>query len=96
MVPSPQSVCHVLTHHLTSSGSQLKDIPDVASEIDKFYEEASNVLIPIFAAREWVIAKMKGVTPDWLQEELARLRRVFNEPEDTPSKPEVKDRKKEQ
>jgi len=71
-------------------------IRDVASEIDKFYEEGSNALIPVSSARLWVIEKMKGSTPGELQEDLAKLRRIANKAQNTPSKPKVKDGKKEQ
>jgi hypothetical protein len=51
---------------------------EIISEIDKFYEEASNVLIPVHAAHGWVIQKIKGATPDDLQKQLVRLRQVYN------------------
>jgi len=54
-------------------------IRDVASEIDKFYEEDSNVLIPVSSVRDWVIKKMNGATPSELQASLVALRRKANE-----------------
>jgi hypothetical protein len=71
-------------------------IRDVASEIDKFYKESSNVLIPVSSVRDWVIKKMNGATPSELQASLVALRRKANGIQKPPSKPEVKDGKKEQ
>ena len=69
-------------------------IRDVASEIDKFYEDGSNVLIPVSSVRDWVITKMNGATPSELQASLEALRQTAKQKPS--SKPEVKDREKEQ
>ena len=50
---------------------------EVISEIDSFYEEAANVLIPVRSAVEWVAEKMKGASPAELQERLTKIRRLY-------------------
>ena len=60
-----------------------KVIPDrftrdeVISEIDGFYEDAANVLIPVRGAVEWVAEKMKGASPAELQERATRIRQLY-------------------
>jgi hypothetical protein len=69
---------------------------DAVSEIDKFYQDPSNIPIAIIRARTWVILKMKGATPVELQEKLVEFRRYTKEEQNAPSKPQVKDGNKEQ
>lgn len=69
-------------------------IGEIGSEIDRFYEEAANILIPVHEAFQWVRLKMAGVSPIKLQELLAQYHRDANSAQETPSKPEVKDVKK--
>ena len=60
-----------------------KVIPDkfnrneVISEIDSFYEEAANVLIPVRNAVEWVSEKMKGASSAALQERIIKIRQLY-------------------
>ncbi len=70
------------------------DYSGLVSEIDRFYAETANVLIPVYAARAWVAKKANGYSPAALQDELARFRRdAIEESQKSPSKPEVRERK---
>jgi hypothetical protein len=51
---------------------------EIASEIDKFYEETLNVVIPVPMAYVWVIQKLKGTDPALLEERLLQLRKDCN------------------
>jgi hypothetical protein len=67
----------------------------VASEIDKLYEDDSNLPIPIAWAFDWTITKTGGATPNELQRQLANLRRAANEMQGTESQPRVEGTKEE-
>ena len=51
----------------------------VVSEINKLYENKSNLSIPIAWAFNWTIAKIGGVSSDELQRHLVNLRRMADE-----------------
>jgi hypothetical protein len=51
---------------------------EIASEIDKFYEETLNIRIPVPVAYLWVIDKLKGTNPALLEERLVNLRQDYN------------------
>jgi hypothetical protein len=51
---------------------------EVVSAVDKFYEDTSNILIPVPAALVWVTRKMNGASPTDLEEFLATLRKANN------------------
>lgn len=48
---------------------------EVRSAVDKFYEDTSNIIIPIPGAVEWVTRKMNGASPTELEEFLTTLRK---------------------
>jgi hypothetical protein len=52
---------------------------EIISEIDKFYEDVSNMRIPVREAHEWITQKMRGASPAELQELLAKLRQTHNQ-----------------
>ena len=51
---------------------------EIVSEIDKVYKEASNVRIPVYDVIRWVAMKSRGESLSSLEENLARLRKLWN------------------
>jgi hypothetical protein len=50
----------------------------IISEIDKVYKEASNTRIPVYDVIRWVAMKSRGESSSVLEEDLARLRKIWN------------------
>jgi len=51
---------------------------DVAQQLDKFFEDRSNIRIPVAYAYLYSVKKMSGETPETLERYLASLRREWN------------------
>jgi len=51
---------------------------EIISEIDNVYKEASNARIPIYDVIRWVAMKSRGESFSALEEDLARLRKIWN------------------
>lgn len=51
---------------------------DVAQQVDRFYQDSANILIPVDYAYLYSVKKMRGENPDQLQEYLASLRKKWN------------------
>jgi len=54
---------------------------NLVSEVDHFYEEGSNIRIPIVFAYAYVVKKIKGDSPRNLDDYASALRRTWNRPE---------------
>ncbi len=51
---------------------------DIADEIDRFYEQASNRRIPVVDAYRYVLKKFKGASPEELEAVQSALRKKYN------------------
>jgi hypothetical protein len=52
---------------------------DVIDEMNSFYAESSNLKIPIMETYGFVIRKIKGASPNELENKSAALRRIYNQ-----------------
>jgi len=55
------------------------NLDELISEIDSFYEEAANVLIPVRGAVEWVAEKINGASPARLQAQITKIRQLYTD-----------------
>ena len=51
---------------------------DITEEVDCFYEQASNLRIPIVDAYRYVLKKFKGASPEELAASQSALRKKYN------------------
>lgn len=62
--------------HLMISGFRFSDLVE---QIDTFYSDSANLRIPVIEAYRYILARLKGVSPEELGRRAAKLRKQYNQ-----------------